>query len=191
MPDTHENILTQLIGQPKEGFEQVYQHVQHSQKTVARKALIYFDKVVDHLLEGSEGTGVKCIHVHIPLVVSYLREVILEFLTIKLFYRSLEMDKAESGYIAERLHALNLRNENSSMPADASALKVNRAYKKWLEQRQNLKKERDFLSSIPDKNKGLSPNIVLNTLIQDEDVVKNLLFATSISQMVNNRKAYA
>lgn len=190
MPHAHENILTQLITQPKEGFEQVYQSMQHPQKTAARKVLVYFDKVVDHLLENSEGTDIECIHAHIPLVANYLREVILEFLTIKLFYRSLEQDKGQSKYIANRLHALNLRIENSSLPTDASAMKVNRAYKKWLEKKNSFKKERDFLSSIPDKNKGLSPNIILNTLIYDEDIIKDLLFATSVSQLANGKSAY-
>jgi hypothetical protein len=190
MSGANDNRLTELVTSPLEGFEQVYRSMQHSKKAVAEKILVYFDKVLDHLLVKEEGAEMECIHVYIPLVTGYLKEVILEFLTIKLFNRSLEEDKGQSEYILNRLHSLNLRIENSTIPSDASATKGNKAYKKWIEERKNLKKERDFLFSIPDKNKGLSPNVILNTLIHEEHVVKTTLFATSISQLMNNKRAY-
>lgn len=190
MPDAHENILTQLVSQPNLGFEQVYQSMQHPQRSVAEKMLVYFDKVFDHLLVNEERSEMECIHFHIPLVAEYLKEVILEFLTIKLFYRSLEQDKGQGEYIQSRLHNLSLRIKNSVMPPDASAAKSNRSYKKWLEQKKALKKERDFLSSITDKNKGLFPSAILNTLIHEEPVIKDLLYVTSVVQLMNNKKAY-
>lgn len=190
MPDANENILTQLLAQPNAGFEQVYQSMQHPQKAVAEKVLVYFDKVIDHLLENIGHSEIECIHVHVPLVTGYLKDVILEFLTVKFFYRSLEQDKGQSEYIPNRLHNLNLRIERTSLPPDASAAKENKPYKKWLEQKNGFKKERDFLSSITDTHKGLSPNVILNTLINEAHVIKDSLFATSVSRLMNNKSAY-
>jgi len=188
MSDPNENILAQLTAQPNEGFEQVYQSMQHSQKVVAEKMLVYFDKVIDHSLVKEEHTEMECIHVHIPLVTGYLKEVILEFLTIKLFYRSLEQDNGQSEYIPNRLHSLNLRIENTSLPSNASAAKENKPYKKWLEQKNSFKKERNLLSSIPDKNKGFAPNVIVNTLMHDAPVIDDIHFTTTTEN--STRKSY-
>jgi hypothetical protein len=190
MSNANEDILTQLTTQPNARFEQVFQNVQHPQKAVTKKILVYFDKVIDHLLVKEERNEIECIHLHIPMVIKYLKDVILEFLTIKLFYLSLEQDRGQSDYIQNRLHSLNLRIENCIIPSDASAAKGNKAYRKWIEQKEGFRKEKYFISSIPDISKGLFPSVILNTLIHEKPVVENTLFATTVSQLKNNKRAY-
>jgi hypothetical protein len=118
-----------------------------------------------------------------------LKEVILEFLAIKLFYRSLDKDKGNSDHIATRLQDLSALLRRDQLPAGASAKNGgNRIYKEWHDQRAVLRKERDFLSSIIDNHKGLSPNVILNTLVHDAPVIDDIHFTTTIKNFT--RKAY-
>ncbi|GGH72348.1 hypothetical protein HNQ91_003420 [Filimonas zeae] len=190
MIPVYEKNIKQLIAAPNSGFEHVFLHMQDAEKGSFRNILVYFDKVIDFLLENTTGFDVECLHVHLPLVSPNLEDLILEYLAVKLFYRSLAQDTEQNDYISSRIRALTVRIANQSLPPNASAVKGNKALRMWLEQKEYFKREKKFLGELSDIDKTLSPNVLLNTLIQDANSIEESFYTTSIDKVKEGRLSY-
>ncbi len=66
----------------------------HTRKEAVRPFLIYVDKVVDFMLS-RETDQLRCTQLHFPEMDEAHKAILLEFITIRSFYRSLEKDIAQ------------------------------------------------------------------------------------------------
>lgn len=192
MMTTNDDMLARLVVESDDLFERIFREMNHPEKITARSVLVYFDKVLDYLFKEKYDDGIKPIHIHFPMVLDQLNQIVLEFLTIKLFYRSFHLDNNESGYIDRRIDALKANiSRLVYFPENAKGMNGrNKKYRDQIKQRDTLGRELRFLSSFKDSGKGFTPNVVINLLVHDSSRLSNSLYSCSFEEWTKGRTNY-
>jgi hypothetical protein len=154
-----ENLVIEFSNNRNDGFDPVFGKMQHSLKDASRDILIYIDKLLDNSFN-QDGDQLEFVHFHFEKFPENYKDVIAEFLMIKLFHTHMEND--DSINENERLHheIEILRQETECpliLPSNNNRVQIRRIR----EARQRLVARLHFLESLPDTS-SLVPRTILN-----------------------------
>tara|TARA_B110000902_G_scaffold264691_1_gene346824 strand:- start:1145 stop:3607 length:2463 start_codon:yes stop_codon:yes gene_type:complete len=158
--------LELFIKEPNEEFLEIFSELTNTRKESLKRLLIYIDKIIDYkpIPENSE---VNFLHIHIDKNYDFLdRCLILEFLIIKHFKKSLKNDYSEitNEFINEKISVLKRELEKKQIPLGASLKNGgNRIYKNWKKDKDKKKDELNFNKTLL-HSKNLAVNTLVNTL---------------------------
>ena len=180
--------LYNLIEEPDEGFDLVFKQLTSVVKKDLRPLLVYLDKVLNYLL-AREGEGMRCSQVHLPQLSEEGREILLEFIAVRTFYRSLDRDTQQDDYAGQQLRHLQRMLERNEAPTDAKAAKGgNPAYRQWKEKKRRWAAEVAFLRDIATARKSLCPDTILNIPGGYWHVLEESLHATTLEELEKGKK---
>ncbi len=184
-----------FIENPTDSFESVFSEINNDEKIRLKKLLIYIDKALDNIVI-SENSEINYLHLHIEKDFNFNdRTLILEFLILKYFKKSLENDHYSdvNEFIQNKISILKRELERNQIPSGASGKNGgNRIYKNWKKKKDEKRDELNFNKTIL-HSKELKTNTLVNTLTKYYTEFINLFrfrkFGIKIED-VNQSKSY-
>lgn len=161
--------LTEFLSIPDEGFENIYEQVTTSNKANSRELLVYIDKLLNRSLNFVD-KKLKLTYLHLDHLPNEHSDTILEFITLKFFYKNIGEDNLnndQDDFLKNKLSKLkNLDTNYQTFPSFVSLQKPNREAKKWLKERKENKQRLIFFTKLHTSKPALGflPKTLINVL---------------------------
>lgn len=186
--------LPKFLDSPDQGFDDLFEKLQDAQKEKARLVLVYLDKVLNRTLDQPDAL-LNYSHIHFDRLDIIYRDVIAEFIILKLFFRAFEQDAACSPYIETQIAKANrILNAPVHLPI---GVKLGSRRKKGIKEDRSIQRDRKaFFEALANTKEvaTLLPRTIFNILSRQEMTLEALFgarpFCIHIDKLLSNETSY-